>query len=506
VSSGLAIEKVSVRFGGHLALSDVSLTAEPGKVTGLIGANGAGKTTLFNVITGLLNPTQGRVVLDGKDISKLAPFKRSRHGIARTFQRLELFTSLSVRDNIKVAGEIRNRWHREKADAGTEADRIIDLLGLRSLADREVSEIPTGMARRVEVGRALMTSPQVLLLDEPASGQDEGETEEFGQLLRGLADAGTGILLVEHDVALVMAVCDYIHMLDFGQIIARGTPNEIRTNQAVLDAYLGSATDEDQAAAAVVTRLRVTEPAPADHAALTPEPATPLLELVGIRAGYGGIEALHGVNLAVPEGAVMALLGPNGAGKSTLVKVCAGLVTPTSGEVLMAGRPVTGVTPDELARHGVCMIPEGKGIFPNLTVRENLLMASYTGASPAAVEEIAYERFPRLHERRTQLAGTMSGGEQQMLAMARALSTNPAILLLDELSMGLAPVIVQELYEMVAQVSESGVSVLVVEQFARTVLGVADVAAIMLAGRITQVGLPEELEAELSSAYLGGSS
>jgi ABC-type branched-subunit amino acid transport system ATPase component len=499
----LAVDKVSVRFGGHLALGDVSLTAEAGRVTGLIGANGAGKTTLFNVITGLLTPTQGRVLLDGKDISKLAPFKRSRRGIARTFQRLELFTSLTVRDNIKVAGEIRNRWHREKTDAGAESDRIIDLLGLRSVADREVSEIPTGTARRVEVARALMTSPQVLLLDEPASGQDEAETEEFGDLLRMLAGEGTGILLVEHDVSLVMRVCDYIHMLDFGQIIATGTPEEIRHNPAVLDAYLGSETEADQESAATVRRLSVRELADQDD---PPAPPPNLLELVDIRAGYGGIEVLHGVNLGVPEGSVLALLGPNGAGKSTLVKVCAGLLEPTGGELVLAGRPVTGVSPDELARHGVCMIPEGKGIFPNLTVRENLLMASYTGASPTDFEGLAYERFPRLRERRAQLAGTMSGGEQQMLAMARALSTDPAVLLLDELSMGLAPVIVQDLYELVAQVAQTGVSVLVVEQFARTVLGVADMAAIMLSGRITRVGAPDELEEELSSAYLGVST
>jgi branched-chain amino acid transport system ATP-binding protein len=231
---------VSVRFGGHLALDDVDVAAEAGTITGLIGPNGAGKTTMFNVVTGLLEPTSGSVHFDGADVTRLAPFKRARRGIARTFQRLELFTSLSVRDNVRAAGDIRNRWQRRgRIDAATEAERVLDLIGLSHLADREVGEIPTGMARRVELGRALMTQPKVLLLDEPASGQDERETEEFGDLLFRLRDEGIAVFLVEHDVALVMRTCSFIHVLDFGRIIATGTPEEIRTNQAVLDAYLG---------------------------------------------------------------------------------------------------------------------------------------------------------------------------------------------------------------------------------------------------------------------------
>ena len=230
----------------------------------------------------------------------------------------------------------------------------------------------------------------------------------------------------------------------------------------------------------------------------------PLLELRDVHAAYGRIEVLHGVDLAVPEGSVFALLGPNGAGKTTTLNVCAGLMEPTAGTVYLAGRRVNGATPDQLARIGVCTIPEGRGIFPNLTVRENLRMMTFVGRSLADIEAVAYERFPRLSERRTQLAGTMSGGEQQMLAMARGLASDPALLLLDELSMGLAPLIVEELYAIVAQIAATGVSILVVEQFARTVLGVADYAAIMASGRIVKVGRPADLEAELSSAYLGG--
>ena len=235
-----------------------------------------------------------------------------------------------------------------------------------------------------------------------------------------------------------------------------------------------------------------------------PPDDVPLLELRGIHAAYGRIEVLHGVDLVVPAGSVFALLGPNGAGKTTTLNVCAGLMAPTKGGVYVAGRRMNGAAPDQLARVGVCTIPEGRGVFPNLTVRENLQMMTFRGTSMAQVEEVAFTRFPRLKERRTQLAGTLSGGEQQMLSLARGLATDPALLLLDELSMGLAPLIVEELYGIVAQIARSGVSVLVVEQFARTVLGVADRAAIMVGGRIRRVGPPAEIEQELSAAYLGG--
>jgi branched-chain amino acid transport system ATP-binding protein len=230
---------------------------------------------------------------------------------------------------------------------------------------------------------------------------------------------------------------------------------------------------------------------------------TPLLELRDVHAGYDSVPALFGVDLAIEAGQVLAILGPNGAGKSTTLRVAAGLVKPTKGAVFMAGRNVTGAAPDQLARRGVCTIPEGRGIFPNLTVREHLRMATHTGAGLAHIEEVTYSRFPRLGERQSQPAGTLSGGEQQMLAMSRALATNPALLLLDELSMGLAPIIVEELYEIVAKVAREGVSILVVEQFAQAVLGVADRAAIMLHGRVTLSGRPDELREELHAAYLG---
>ena len=236
-------------------------------------------------------------------------------------------------------------------------------------------------------------------------------------------------------------------------------------------------------------------------------PAThedPVLELVGVRASYGAIEVLTGVDLTVPAGAVVALLGPNGGGKTTTMRVASGLHPVSAGELRLSGRNVTGITATESSRLGLCSIPEGRGIFANLTVRENLWVATGTGTPLADLEDAAYERFPTLGRRRNQLAGSLSGGEQQMLALARALGPAPAVLLLDELSMGLAPMIVSQMYEIVGGLAAEGISILVAEQFARVVLPIADTAAVMLGGRVVKVGHPADIEHELSTTYLGG--
>ncbi|MER5430049.1 ABC transporter ATP-binding protein [Streptomyces sp. NPDC002588] len=229
-----------------------------------------------------------------------------------------------------------------------------------------------------------------------------------------------------------------------------------------------------------------------------------LLTLSGVRAAYNGITVLHGVDLEVAAGQVVALLGPNGAGKTTVLEVAAGIRPPSGGRLLLGGRDATGIRPRDLARAGVCLIPEGRGVFPNLTVRDNLLMMTFTGRDRAEIEETAYARFPVLGRRRAQHAGTLSGGEQQMLALARGLATDPAVLLLDELSMGLAPLVVAELYELVARIAREGVAVLVVEQFAAAVLKIADHAAVLVRGRVQWQGHPDSsLHSELSSYYLG---
>jgi branched-chain amino acid transport system ATP-binding protein len=239
------------------------------------------------------------------------------------------------------------------------------------------------------------------------------------------------------------------------------------------------------------------------------QPATavavpPAVELTAVHASYGEIEALHGIDLSVPAGSVVALLGPNGAGKSTTMRVVSGLLPVSSGTLRLSGRDVTGITATEVARLGVCTIPEGRGVFPNLTVRENLWAAAGHRTTLNHLEHVAYARFPQLRQRRDQLAGSMSGGEQQMLAVSRALGTSPAVLLLDELSMGLAPMVVAELYDVIARLAADDVSVLLAEQFARIALPIADHAVLLVNGRVVRAGSPADIEHELSTTYLGG--
>jgi branched-chain amino acid transport system ATP-binding protein len=231
----LEVSEVTVAFGGNLVLDGVGMTAQQGRVTGLIGPNGAGKSTLFDVVCGLRRPSAGRVFLDGRDVTRMGPARRARQGLARTFQRLELFGRLSVRDNLLVAAELGP----ERRRAPRAVTEILARLGLTQIADSPADALPTGIGRLVEVGRALAARPKLLLLDEPAAGQDGGETQRFAALLRALAADGTAIVLVEHDMGLVMGVCDEVHVLDLGRIIAAGPPGVIRRDQTVLAAYLG---------------------------------------------------------------------------------------------------------------------------------------------------------------------------------------------------------------------------------------------------------------------------
>jgi branched-chain amino acid transport system ATP-binding protein len=503
----LVVEEVSVRFGGLQALAGVDLEVEGGEVHGLIGPNGAGKTTLFNVVTGLLRPTLGSVRLGPHDVTRTKPHRRSRLGLGRTFQRLELFGTLTARENVQMAAEVQRGKLASGRTPAQEATIQLERVGLLAIADEPTDSLPTGLARLVEVARALAASPDLLLLDEPSSGLNADETRALGQVLVQLAADGMAILLVEHDMELVMSICDRVDVLDEGEIISRGDPATVRADPLVQHAYLGGEADtvgRHRAATAPSDDPRAAPPAAGAAGPSAGDP--PALSVQDIRTGYGRIEVLHGVSLEVAKGSALALLGPNGAGKSTLLKVISGQLAPTTGTVEFSGQPIGRHASERLARAGVCMIPEGRSIFPNLTVRENLLMYTYRrpGLKVAAIEERAIERFPVLGVRHKQLAGTLSGGEQRMLSMARALTTDPEILLIDELSMGLAPMIVEDLYGVVDQLVKSEhLTIVMVEQFVQTALSIADRAVIMVNGHMVKSGTPEAIRVEVVSAYLG---
>ncbi len=504
---------ISVRFGGLQALDGVDLEVAGGEVHGLIGPNGAGKTTLFNVIAGLQRPTAGTVRLGTRDVTRAKPHERSRLGLGRTFQRLELFGTLTARENVQLAAEVQRGRLPSGRTPAEEAAVQLERVGLLAIADEPTDSLPTGLARLVEMARALATSPDVLLLDEPSSGLNAAETRALGQVLLQLASAGMGVLLVEHDMDLVMSVCTRVDVLDNGLVVSRGDPATVRADPVVQQAYLGGEIDPTDQEGSAVGHAEVTtnRTEPTDGNRVTADPADPAgappaLSVAGVRAGYGRIEVLHGVSLDVAKGSALALLGPNGAGKSTLLKVISGQLAPTAGTVEFSGAPMERNASERLARAGVCMIPEGRSIFPNLTVRENLLMYTFRrpGLKASSIEERAFERFPVLGVRHKQVAGTLSGGEQRMLSMARALTTDPEILFLDELSMGLAPLIVEELYGVVDQlVKTEHLTIVMVEQFVQTALSIADRAVIMVNGHLVRSGSPEAIRAEVVGAYLG---
>jgi branched-chain amino acid transport system ATP-binding protein len=419
---------------------------------------------------------------------------------------------MTAEENILVAAELHRGWSDTDVDPRAVTKGLLERLHLTAVADVQADTLPTGLARLLELGRALASDPKVLLLDEPSSGLNTAETDSFAELLLELTETGLAVLLVEHDMDLVMKISTQVWVLEFGKIIANGTPATVQADPAVRLAYLGEeAHVHDDApssngVSAVGPAATTTDSVPATVARWGPETdAVPALEFRGLRAGYGEIEVLHGVDLTLPAGAVYALLGPNGAGKTTTLKALSGrLPVRKGGVVKLHGVDITKRTAEKRSRLGLCTIPEGRGVFPNLTVTENLQMWTFRGGVRRRdVQEQAFARFPILSQRRNQLAGTLSGGEQQMLAMSRALSTNPKVLLLDEISMGLAPLIVAELYEVVAGLAATGLSILVVEQSVRTALSVADRAAVMASGRIVLTGTPDEVRSSVVDVYLG---
>jgi len=551
---------LSCNFGGLAAASNVSFKACAGEILGLIGPNGAGKTTLFNLITGLVKPSAGEVRIQGQAATGLDPHRVASLGVARTFQHIRLFETQSVLENVLAGCHLQGRSNvlgalaRSTAHANQEAQAVARAREALALVDtsllmREASlvrHLSYPDRRRVEVARAIATGAKLLLLDEPAAGMTPEEITTMVDEIVALRDQGYTIVVIEHHMDLIAAACDRVIAIDHGEVIAAGAPPEVAANPEVIRAYLGS----PQTASAPISTSAdagAEQPSPMSPAALpqsisplamSPQPmspaapeartsrATPILELVDVHASYGPAEVLQGIDIEVRPGEVIALLGANAAGKSTAIKTIMGRLRPSSGEIRFAGRRIDGRPTNEIVRMGIGIVPEGRRVFYELTVLENLEAAAEAQASPASLamretrsgagsivgnHAAAHSRieqvlalFPVLAERRNQPAGTLSGGEQQMLAIARALVASPQLICMDEPSMGLAPIMVDRVMEAIREINRSGTAVLLVEQNAQAALSVADRAYILRDGRIVASGTSDEMLADgrLASAYL----
>jgi branched-chain amino acid transport system ATP-binding protein len=501
----LRVRDVSVRFGGIVALDGVSLDLNRGEILGLIGPNGAGKTTLFNCISGVITPDRGSMFFDSRSLKFAPPHQRARMGIARTFQNLQLWGSMTVQENLTVPMDAlggRNTFsdalhlpfstYAERASS-ERARAILHVLDLGRHARTLAADLPAGIQRRVEIARALATKPSLILLDEPAAGLDGPETTRLGELLQAVRERfHVSMLLVDHDMSLVMRVCDYVYVLDFGKVLAKGRPAAIRDDPKVIAAYLGEESKKEPAK-------------PPAKGAIAVRDESPLLEVKKLAAGYGHLEVIRDVNLVVRPGEVVACIGANGAGKTTTLRAISGMIRPRQGRVIFGGQDVTGSSPERISRLGLAHIPEGRGLFPRLSVEDTLRLVTNTTGRPVDIAA-AYEHFPKLHERRRQAVGTLSGGEQQMVALARAILARPRLVMVDEMSQGLAPTVVHQLFEILRVFRDQGIAVLLVEQFVEAALDVADRAYVFGHGAIGHEGSAAEIRADrklVSGSYLG---
>ena len=462
----LEVDAVSKRFGGIRAVLNAGLAIGTGEIHALIGPNGAGKTTLFNLVSGLYAPDAGTIRLRGRDIRALAPERICEQGIARSFQITNLFRNLTIYENLRLSLQARHRarfdpWSDIDAypEIHAETEALIGFLGLAGIEAIEGGALSYGGQRLVDLGIALGSKPQVLLLDEPLAGLAAAERERVSRLVKTVA-ADIPVLIIEHDIDRVLGISHRVTVMNQGEVLMAGTPGAVRNDPRVQEVYTGTGTPP------VIGRVAAT--------AREGE----VLRAQGLEAYYGKSHILSGVALDVREAEIVALLGRNGAGKSTLLKTLAGLVTPAAGKVAFAGRDIAGLPASDIARLGIGYVPQGRGLFAGMTVADNLALgrlARPTDGRSGTVwsEEKIFEYFPRLKARMHVAADYLSGGEQQMVAVARALSGNVKLLLLDEPFEGLAPAVVLELFKAFDRLRRE-TAIVIVEHNLDLVLALAD--------------------------------
>ena len=503
----LVLRGLTKRFGGVTALDGLDLEVPPGSALAIIGPNGAGKSTVLKLVAGTYAPTHGSVHLGGTRLDRLPPHAVPRAGVALANQVPRPFRGLSVRDNVRLG------THVATSSRALGIEEVLQVCALSGKADRLVGDLGLLDLKRLEVARSLATDPAVLLLDEIAAGLVGRELDQAVELVRGIHATGRTVVLVEHVEGVVRSLVDRVVVLDWGRVIATGTPAQVAADPTVRAVYLGTP-DEDapgstghgSARAPATTAPRAD--GPEGGAGPAPGGAEEVLALRAVSAAYGSVTALRSVDLSVARGQVVAVLGANGAGKSTLCSVASGIVRPTAGTTWLQGRDVTAVPPFRRTRAGLAHCREGRKLFAALSVRENLDLGAGLGVRSSLAaqrRERVLEVFPALRQKLGATAATLSGGQQQMVAIGRALMSQPSVLVCDEVSLGLSPVAIDSLYESLVAVNAAGTAILLVEQSVERCLAIASRAYVLDRGSVSYDGAPAPLldPAVLDAAYFG---